>query len=197
MFSPAPDKAQKGPSRSRTWDNRTTQRPTGRRRLTGADQILQVFVGLPFGGESSADLLVKLRCSAVKITRPCPLAVHVLAFSNRYTVRGKSQQTPRSPHGVLLTDEEEVSQPVACFCIQRSGLECAAVVGLRLQATTTPARAGGISTCTGLCDALVDAGEDEVGENGRVGAPVEDCADNGPGEVACESVLEEDLDLKG
>jgi hypothetical protein len=96
---------------------------------------------------------------------------------------------------VLLTDEEEVSEPVACFCIQRRGLESAVVVGLRLEATTASAWADGVSTHSGLCDALLNAREDKVGEDGRVGALAEDCTDNGAGEITCEGIMEEDLDL--
>ena len=69
------------------------------------------------------------------------------------------------------------------------------VIGLRLEATTAPAWADGISTRSGLCDALLNAREDKFGEDGRVGALAEDCTDNGAGEVTCERVLEEDLDL--
>ena len=69
------------------------------------------------------------------------------------------------------------------------------VVGLRLEVTTTPAWADGVSTHGGLCDALLDAREDEVGEDGRIAALIEDCANYGASEVACESVLKEDLDL--
>ena len=156
---------------------------------------MQVFIRLPFRSESCADLFVKLGGSAVKIARPRPLAEHVLAFSDRYTVRGKTQQDTWGLSRVLLTDEEEVSQPVARFCIQRRGLEIAVVVGLRLEATTASAWADSISTHSGLCDALLNAREDKVGEDGRVAALVEDCADNGASEVACEMVLEEDLDL--
>ncbi len=68
-------------------------------------------------------------------------------------------------------------------------------MGLRLEATTASARADGIPTHSGLCGALLDAREDKVGEDGRIGALVEDCADNGASEVACERALEEDLDL--
>ena len=133
--------------------------------------------------------------SAVKIAKPCPLAERVLAFSDRYTAWGKTQQDTLGLSRVLLTDEEEVSEPVARFCIQRRGLEIAVVVSLRLEATTASARADGVSTLSGLCDALLNSRDDKVGEDGRVAALVEDCADNGAGEVACERVLEEDLDL--
>ena len=92
--------------------------------------------------------------------------------------------------GILLTDEEEVSEPVACFCIQRSSLESVVVVGSRLEATTTSARADGVSTHGARCDALLDAREDEVGDDGRVGGFVEDCGDDRAGEVACEMILE-------
>ena len=98
-------------------------------------------------------------------------------------------------HGVLLTNEEEVSQPVACFCIQRRGLESSGVVGLRLEATTAPTWADGVPTRSGLCDALLNACEDKVGEDGRVGALAEDCTDHGVGEIACERILKKDLDL--
>ena len=118
-----------------------------------------------------------------------------MAFSNRYTARGKTQQDTWGLSRVLLTDEEEVSEPVACFCIQRCGLESAVVMGLRVEATTTPAWTDGTSTYSGLCDALPDTREDKVGEVGRIVALGEDCADNGAGEVACERILEEDLDL--
>ena len=119
----------------------------------------------------------------------------VLAFSNRYTARGTTQQGPRVSHGDLLTDKEEVSKPVARFCIQRSSLESAVVVGSRLEATTASARADGVSTHSARCDALLDAREDEVGDDGRVGGFIEDCGDDRAGEVACEMILEEDLDL--
>ena len=118
-----------------------------------------------------------------------------MAFSDRYMARRKTQQDTWGLSHVLLTDEEEVSEPVTCFCIQRCGLESAAVMGLRVEATTTPAWADGISTCSGLCDALLDACEDKVGEDERIVALGEDCADNGAGEVACERVLKENLDL--
>jgi hypothetical protein len=108
---------------------------------------------------------------------------------------GRLSRTFGVSHSVLLTDEEEVSKPVACFCIQRCGLESAAVVGVRLEATTAPAWADGVSTHSGLFDALLDARKDIVGEDGRIVGLVEDCADNGAGEVACERMLEEDLDL--
>jgi hypothetical protein len=108
---------------------------------------------------------------------------------------GRLSRTQRSLTRFLLTDEEEVSEPVTCFCIQRRGLESSVVVGLRQEVTTAPAWAYGASTCSGLCDALLDAHEDKVGEDGRIAAFVEDCTDNGAGEIACERVLEEDLDL--
>jgi hypothetical protein len=63
--------------------------------------------------------------------------------------------------------------------------------------TTTSARTDGLTTRRGLCDALLDACEDEVGEGGGVGALVEDCADYGAREVACERTLEEELYLGG
>ena len=108
---------------------------------------------------------------------------------------GRLSRTHEVSHGFLLTEEEEVSQPVARFCIQRRGLEIAVVVSLRLEATTASAWADGVSTLRGLCDALLNSREDKVGEDGRVAALVEDCADNGASEVACERILEEDLDL--
>ena len=74
-------------------------------------------------------------------------------------------------------------------------MEGEVVLGLRLEVTTTPAWADGISTHSGLCDALLNAREDKVGEDGRIAALIEDCADNGASEVACERVLKEDLDL--
>jgi len=119
-----------------------------------------------------------------------------LAFSNRYTAGGRLSKASGVSPKVLLTDEEEVSKPVACFCIQRSSLESAAVVGCRLEATAAPARADGISTLSGLFYALLDAREDEVGDDGRVGALAEDCADDRAGEVACKRVMKEDLDLR-
>ena len=64
-----------------------------------------------------------------------------------------------------------------------------------MEVTTASAWADGVSTCSGLCDALLDAREDKVGEDGRIIAFVEDSTDNVAGKVACERVLEEDLDL--
>ena len=110
---------------------------------------------------------------------------------------GRLSRPPGIFHGLLLTDEEEVSEPVARFCIEGRSLESTTVVGPRLEETAAPAWAGGVSTHSGLFDALLDAREDKVGEVGRVGALVEDCADNRAGEVACERVLEEDLNLGG
>jgi len=72
---------------------------------------------------------------------------------------------------VLLTDEE-VSEPVACFCIQRRGLEIAVVVSLRLEATTTSAWVDGVSTLSGLRDALLNSRKEKVGEDGWVAALV-------------------------
>ena len=68
-------------------------------------------------------------------------------------------------------------------------------MGLRLEVTTTPAWADGVSTRSSLCDALLNAREDEVGEDGWVGASAEDCTDNGAGEIACQRVLKKYLDL--
>ena len=98
-------------------------------------------------------------------------------------------------HGDLLTDEEEVSEPVARFCIQRGCLESAAVVGLGLKETTASARTSGVSTRSALCDALVDACKEEVGKDGGVGALAEESGDDGAGELACEMVLKEEMDL--
>ena len=118
-----------------------------------------------------------------------------MAFSDRYTARGKTQQDTWVSYGVLLTDEEEVSEPVACFCIQRRSLESAVVVGPRLEVTTTPTWADGVSSRSSLRDALLNAHEDKVGEDGWVGAPAEDCTDNGAGEIACQRMLKKYLDL--
>ena len=68
-------------------------------------------------------------------------------------------------------------------------------MGPRLEATAASTRADGVPTHGGYCDALLDAREDEVGDNGGAGALVEDCTDNRAGEVACKRILKEDLDL--
>jgi hypothetical protein len=94
-----------------------------------------------------------------------------------------------------LTEEEEISEPVPRFCIERRCLESAVVVDERLEATTAPAWADRVSARGCLCDALLDACEDEVGEDGRVGAFAEDSADNRTRKVTRERALEEDLDL--
>ena len=110
---------------------------------------------------------------------------------------GRLSSSPGVSHGLLLTDEKKVSEPVARFCIEGRSLESAMVVGPRLKETTASARADSVSIHSGLFDALLDARENKVGEVGRVGALVEDCADNRAGEVACERILEEDLNLGG
>ena len=83
----------------------------------------QVFICSLLGGESSVDLLVKLGSPAVKFVILRPLAEHVLALSYGYTVRRKTQQDIRSSSQSPLTDEEEINDPVACFCIQSGSLE--------------------------------------------------------------------------
>jgi hypothetical protein len=67
----------------------------------------------------------------------------------------------------------------------------------RLEVTTASAWAYSVPTRHCLSDTLLDAREDEVGEDCWVGAFAEDSADNGAGKVACERTLEEDLDLGG
>ena len=47
---------------------------------------------MPFRGESSVDLVIKLGGSAVKIARPRPPVEEVLVLSDRYTARGSAQQ---------------------------------------------------------------------------------------------------------
>ena len=74
-------------------------------------------------------------------------------------------------------------------------MESAGVVGPRLETTAAPARADGVSAHSGYCDAVLDARENEVGDDGGVGAIVEDCTDNRAGKVACKRILKEDLDL--
>ena len=100
MFSLAPDKAQKGPSRSRTWNNRTTERPESDEDERGAYKVLQNIIDLPFGGESSANLVVKLGGSAVKIAIPGPLAERVLALCYSYMARGRLSKTHGASYGV-------------------------------------------------------------------------------------------------
>lgn len=64
-----------------------------------------------------------------------------------------------------------------------------------LEATSTSARADGVSIGSCLLDALLDACENKVSEDGLVGAITEDRADNRACKVACEMTLEEDLNL--
>ena len=121
ILSPAPDKVQEGPSRSRTWNNSAsvTAQAAGANGsgLDGPGLICSLL-----GGESSVDLLVKLGSPAVKFVILRPLAVHVLALSYGYTVRRKTQQDIWSSSQSSLTDEEEINEPVACFCIQSGSL---------------------------------------------------------------------------
>ena len=69
-------------------------------------------------------------------------------------------------------DEEEVSKPVACFCIQCHGLEIVVVVSLQLEATTASAWVDGVSTLSGLHDMLLNSHKDKVGKDRWVAALV-------------------------
>jgi len=64
-----------------------------------------------------------------------------------------------------------------------------------MEATTTSAWTDGIFALSGLCDALLDACEDEVGEDGWVGTFAEDSSEDRARKVTCERALEEDLNL--
>ena len=123
---------------------------------------------LPFGGQSSADLFVKLGGPVVKVVIPRPSAEHVLTLSYGHTARVQTQQNTYDSSRRSLTDEGEISEPVACFCIQRCGLESAAAVDERLEATGASAWADGVPTGSCLFDALLDAckDKDEVGKDG-------------------------------
>src|SRR6267154_6895924 len=135
---------------------------TPRQRRTGADQTLQVFVCLPFRSESCADLVGKLDSSTVK-----KLRYHACLWSMFWcfliTIRHGGRLSRIHEVSRVLLMDKEVSKPVACFCIQRHGLEIMVVVSLRLEVMTTSAWVDGVSTLSGLCDALLNLHKEKVG----------------------------------